>query len=248
MRPKELFYPESRFGGFTDVDAYVVFFTRVNALLSPESVVLDIGCGRGRYAADPVAIRRQLRVLKGKCRRVIGIDADPAAAENPAVDEFRPVAPGRAPWPVEDAVIDLAVSVSVLEHVADPGHFFAECARVIRPGGYLCLRTTNRWSYSGLAASLIPTRYHAAVIRRVQANPRPEHEVFPTLYRCNSIFKVRRMLTRHGFEHCVYGYQSQPSSLAFSRVAYAFGVLHQRYAPAVIKPTIFAFARKLPAG
>lgn len=245
-QPKELFYPESRFGGFTDVDAYVVFFNRVNTLLTPESVVLDIGCGRGRYATDPVAIRRQLRVLKGRCRRVIGIDADPVAATNPAVDEFRLIHPASAPWPVDDRAIDLAVSVSVLEHVADPAHFFAQCARVIRPGGYLCLRTTNVWSYSGLAARLIPSRYHAAVIRRVQANPRPEHEVFPTLYRCNTIHKVRRMLTRAGFEHCVYGYQSQPSSLAFSRLAYAFGVLHQRCAPGLIKPTIFAFARRLP--
>jgi len=248
MGPKESFYPESRFGGFTDVDAYVVFFTRVNTLLTPDAVVLDVGCGRGRYADDPVTIRRQLRVLRGRCRRVIGIDVDPGAAHNPAVDEFRLLADGDGDWPVDSASVDLLLSVSVLEHVADPEHFFAECARVLRPGGYLCLRTTNVWSYSGLAARLIPSRHHAAVLRRLCMHPRPDDEVFPTRYRCNSVFRVRRMLTQYGFDHCAYGHQSQPTSLAFSRVSYAFGVLHQRYAPRFIKPTIFAFARKRGAG
>ena len=241
---KTFFYPESRFGGYTDSDSYVVFYTRVHSLLTPGSVVLDIGCGRGRAAADPVPVRRELRTLKGKCRRVIGIDVDPAAAANPCIDEFRPIEAGPASWPVQDEAVDLALSNSVLEHVRDPDHFFAECRRVIKPGGFLCLRTTNALSYSGITARLIPNRYHAEVIRRVYAHPRGEQDVFPTVYRCNTVFKLRRTLTRFGFDHVVYGYQSQPSSLAFSRFFYFWGVMHQRLAPNVIKPTLFAFAQK----
>lgn len=244
MDSKTFFYPESRFGGFTDSDAHVVFYTRVHSLLSADSVVLDIGCGRGRAVSDPVPVRRRLRTLKGKCRRVIGIDVDPAASVNPCIDEFRVIAPEAPHWPVEDEGVDLAVSISVLEHVSDPELFFAECRRVIKPGGFLCLRTTNLWSYSGLAARLVPNRYHAAVIRRVNAHPRPDQDVFPTLYRCNTVFKLRRTLSRFGFDHCVYGYQSQPSSLAFSRFFYFWGVVHQHLAPNVIKPTLFAFAQK----
>lgn len=74
-------------------EAYVVFYTRVHSLLSPDSIVLDIGCGRGRAVDDPVPLRRQLRTLKGKCRHVIGIDVDPAAAANPCIDEFRAIDP-----------------------------------------------------------------------------------------------------------------------------------------------------------
>jgi SAM-dependent methyltransferase len=242
-----VFYPESRFGGFSDIDAYVVFYARVNSLVTPDSVVLDIGCGRGAYAEDPVPFRRQLRILKGKVRQIIGIDTDPAAAVNPFLDEFRRIEPANGRWPVDDASIDVAVSVSVLEHVEDPEHFFAECHRVIKPGGYLCLRTTNVFSYFGVAARLIPNRYHAAVIRRVYEKPRREADIFPTAYRCNTIFKVRRMLRQFGFEHCVYGYQSEPSSFAFSRFLYFWGVLHQRFAPAMLKPAIFAFARRVGA-
>ena len=70
MSCKCLFYPESRFGGFTDSDAYVVFYGRVNSLVTPDSVVLDIGCGRGAYADDPVAFRRQLRTDQSRVRHL----------------------------------------------------------------------------------------------------------------------------------------------------------------------------------
>lgn len=82
------FYPESRFGDFTDIDGTIVFYTRVNSLIKPSFIVVDFGCGRGSYKDDPVVIRRQLRILKGKVYKVIGLDIDPAAVENPFIDEF----------------------------------------------------------------------------------------------------------------------------------------------------------------
>ena len=50
------FYPESKFGGFTDINGHIVFYTRVNALIASASVVLDVGCGRGAYGEDPLPI------------------------------------------------------------------------------------------------------------------------------------------------------------------------------------------------
>ena len=41
----------------------------------------------------------------------------------------------------------------------------------------------------------------------------------------------------------VYGYDAEPSYLAFSRVAYFLGVLWQRLAPGFLRSAIFAFAR-----
>jgi len=41
----------------------------------------------------------------------------------------------------------------------------------------------------------------------------------------------------------VYGYEAEPSYLNFSKLVYAFGVLHQRLAPGFIRPALFAFAR-----
>ncbi len=240
-------YPEARFGGFSDIDQMVTFYTRVRALLEPSFTVLDVGCGRGRHAdGQRPAIQRRLRRLDGLCERVIGIDLDPAARVNPLIDEFRLIEPG-APWPLADASVDLAISDYVLEHVEDPEAFFAECRRVIRPGGYLCMRTTNAMSYFGLAARLTPERVHARIVQRTYVHPRQEEDVFPTRFRCNSVGAVRRMLDRHGFDHCVYGYQSDPAHFGFSRALYALGVLHQRYAPHRIGTSIFVFAQRQPA-
>lgn len=238
------YYPQSRYGGFTDQDQGIIFYLRVNALLQPHHTVLDAGCGRGKAADDPVPMKRELCSLRGRCRRVIGIDVDPDAEANPTIDEFRLIDAAGA-WPVADGSVDLVVSNFVLEHVTDPDRFFGEVRRVLRPGGHLCLRTTNVFSYFGVVARLVPSRYHAKVVGAAYARgTRQERDVFPTVYRCNTVWKLRRALERHGFRHCVYGYQAEPAHFAFSRLLYRFGVAHQRHAPHYLKPTLFAFAER----
>ncbi len=236
------FYPESRFGGFTDVDGTIAFYARVNALLQPEFVVIDFGCGRGAHTEDTVAFRRELRRLKGKVARVIGLDVDEAGKVNPTVDEFRPL-DGAPRWPVDDGCVHLIVCDSVIEHLPDPGSFFAEAKRVLVPGGVLCIRTPNAFSYVGIASRLVPNRYHDRVLAKAQTG-RKEEDVFPTLYRCNTVAAVRKQFARHGFEGVVYGHEAEPSYLDFSRFAYALGVVHQKLAPAFLSPSIFAFAKK----
>jgi SAM-dependent methyltransferase len=237
-----LYYPESRFGGFTGVDGTIAFYIRVQALLGPSATVLDVGCGRGACLDDPIRVRRELRVFRGKCARVTGIDVDPQAAGNPLIDEFRLIVGAR--WPVEDASVDVCVSDSVLEHVEDPEGFFAECGRVIKPAGHLCIRTSNSLNYIAIAARLIPDRFHKRLLRKSLSGHKKEQDCFATVYRCNTKGRIRRMLDRHGFEHCVYGYEAEPYHLPFSRMSYLCGVIHQRLAPSLFKSNIFVFARK----
>ena len=236
----EAFYPESRFGGFTDIDGTIAFFARVNALIKADDVVLEVGCGRGAHQEDPIEIRKQLRIFKGRVRRVIGIDVDPGASENPYLDEFKPIT--NSSWPIESNSIDCIVSDCVLEHVDEPNVFFSEARRVLRDGGYLCIRTTNVWSYVALASWLIPNRLHSRILRVVQ-DDRKEQDVFPVRYRCNSIRKINSALRKSGFVGLAYGTEAEPSYLSFSRLAFYLGVLHQRFAPRLIKPAIFAFGR-----
>ncbi|NLG96664.1 MAG: class I SAM-dependent methyltransferase [Chloroflexi bacterium] len=237
----EFFYPESRFGGFTHVDGTIAFYSRVQALATPGSVVVDFGCGRGAYANDPLPFRRDLRIFKGKVKRVIGLDASPAGEQNPFLDEFHCLDGPR--WPLDDGSADLCVCDNVLEHLPEPRAFFEEARRVLRPGGALCIRTPNRWNYIALLSRLIPNRDHARVLRKAKPGL-DEEDVFPTLYRCNTVPALRRELKRSGFDGIVYGYEAEPSYLSFSAAAYALGVLHQKLAPALFKAAIFAFARK----
>ena len=51
------------------------------------------------------------------------------------------------------------------------------------------------------------------------------------------------MMRKYSFEGVVYGYEAEPSYLSFSKIAYWLGVMHQRFAPGILKPTLFAFGR-----
>jgi len=235
-----MFYPESQFGGFTDIDGTIAFYLRVNALVEPESVVLDFGCGRGAFFDVSKGIKKELRVIKNRCAKVIGLDVDSVAADNPIIDEFHQVRNGS--WPLEDNAIDICVCDNVLEHLENPQQFFSECRRVMKNNGYLCIRTPNRWSYVAIASKLIPNRIHAKVLNIIQEQ-RHEMDVFPTLYRCNTLKKLRKEISRFGFVGVVYGYEAEPSYLSFSSLAYQLGIFHQKLAPKIIKPTIFAFAQ-----
>jgi SAM-dependent methyltransferase len=203
---------------------------------------LDIGCGRGVYQEDPCRIRRELRGLKGKCQRVIGIDIDKRAASNPFLDEFRLINSDR--WPLEDASVDLMICDQVLEHVEEPEAFFSECSRVLRVGGYFCLRAANGLGYIALMGRLLPNNYHTKVLARVQARCESE-DVFATYYRCNTIRTIRRCMKNVGFDGYVYTYEAEPSYLEFSKIAYWLGTLHQKYAPKALKLSIFGFTRKV---
>ncbi len=242
MNYKEIFYPESRFGGFTDVDGTIAFFNRVNSLLEPSFVVLDVGCGRGAHKEDPVPFRKDLKILKGKVAKVIGIDVDKSSQDNPFLDEFH-IIQGERFDSIKSNSIDLIVCDNVLEHVENPDRLFMEIHRVLRNGGYLCIRTPNRWSYVALAATLIPNKYHSKVTSVVQDGRRTE-DVFRTVYKCNSICKLKKIMKKNALRGVVYGYEAEPSYLAFSKIAYLLGIVHCRFAPGFLRPAIFAFGKK----
>ena len=137
---------------------------------------------------------------------------------------------------------DAVVTDFVLEHLEDPGRFFAEAARVLSPGGYICIRTPNAASYVAWISRLVPRRWHPAVLQKAQPERR-EEDVFPARYRCNSVWRLRRMLKRHGLDAVVYGFGAEPPYLDFSPWAYRLGVAYQRHAPVWLEPSLFAFGR-----
>lgn len=249
MLPKSpsetFFFPETQFGGFSDADGSLLFYARVNVLAQPAFRAVDFGCGRGAGQDDVIPWRRALRSLRGKVAKVTGLDVDPIGETNPNIDEFRLLDPSKTTWPLETESVEMIVCDNVIEHLPDPQAFFSEAARVLTPGGYVCIRTPNSLSYVGIISRMVPNRHHGTIVSQVQAR-RKEEDVFPTLYRCNTVAAIRRAFAKNGFRAVVYGYEAEPSYLHFSRVAYALGVLHRRLAPGFLRPAIFAFGQKLP--
>lgn len=241
MNLENRFYPESKFGGFTDVDGTIAFFNHVNSLLKTSFTILDVGCGRGEYKEDPVIFRKKLRILKGKVKKVIGIDVDPHAKNNPYLDKF--ILLKNTNWPIKNNSVDLVLCDWVVEHLENPDIFFIEVKRVLRKKGYLCIRTPNKWGYPALFAQVIDNKYHSKITSFVQSNRKPK-DVFPTRYRCNTLQKIKRMMKNMDFDSVVYGYSVEPSYLYFSSFFYFLGVIYQKSAPNFLKQTLFAFGQK----
>jgi len=102
------------------------------ALLDPDWIVADLGCGTGQTTA----------ALAPFVGRVIAVDESSAmlaAARRRLVDRDQvEVRSGRLEdLPIDDAELDAAILSLVLHFVVDPAAVFAEAARTIRPGGRL---------------------------------------------------------------------------------------------------------------
>ncbi|MCU1353199.1 MAG: hypothetical protein JWM05_2408 [Acidimicrobiales bacterium] len=238
----EELYPEIEAGGFSRVDGTVAFYARVNALLDSSMTVVDFGAGRGRAAEDPVAFRRDLERIGNRAGKVIGVDVDEAVLGNPNLDEAHVITPG-SPLPFADGSIDLVVSDFTFEHVDDPAWAAAEISRVLRPGGWLCARTPNKWGYIGIPTRLVPNHLHTAVLRRVQPE-KQDRDTFPTAYRLNTVGDLRRHFPPASFDHHSYTFDSEPAYFGRSRVAWRIMRIVFRFTPERLRSMLFVFVRK----
>jgi SAM-dependent methyltransferase len=239
----EVLYPEVGAGGFSRVDGNVEFFGRVNALIKPEMTVVDFGAGRGKDAIDdPVTYRRNLRVFKGRVAEVIGVDIDPVVLSNPSLDRAVVVEEGAA-IPLADASVDLVFSDFCFEHLRDPGFTADELGRLLKPGGWICARTPNRWGYIGVFASFVPNQHHVRVLRRLQP-ARQGHDVFSTEYRINTRTQIRKYFPASRYEDFSYTFNTEPAYFGDSLVATKLAKLLLGRMPEALAALHYVFLRK----
>jgi SAM-dependent methyltransferase len=238
-------YPELAAGGYSRVDGKVAFYQRVQALIGecPERpVIVDFGAGRGAGAEDPVALRRRLVDLRGPDRRVIGLDVDPVVLGNPLVDDAA-VIPGSGRLPLEDASVDLLVCDFVWEHIDDPETVVAEFHRVLKPGGWVCALTPNRWGYIAVAARMVPNRLHVAALRRLQPH-KAERDTFPTAYRMNTRRAFERLFPSDRFHLVAYTHDPEPYLYAGSSLLFTTVVSGLRFLPPALRSLWMVFVQK----
>ena len=238
-------YPELRAGGFSRVDGTVAFYVRINALLSeigPAAIVLDYGAGRGAFLEDPVIFRRDLRRLQGRCERIIGIDIDDGVLRNPALDDAHVVCPGER-LPLNDASVHLIVTDHTFEHVTNPAWVASELDRVLRPGGWLCARTPNRWGYVGLGGRAVPNKLHARFLRALQPTKRSE-DTFPTAYRLNTPGALKRWFSTQRYRHVVYAADSEPVYVGRSMTAARLSRIAFALTPPPLRSVLYVFLEK----
>jgi SAM-dependent methyltransferase len=225
----------------------VAFYGRVQALLEeiPEPItILEFGAGRGRVADDPVPYRRKLQQLQGPGRTVIGVDVDPVVTSNPRVDDGRVIVDGRIP--VEDASVDLVVSDWTFEHVDDAETAARELDRVLKPGGWICATTPNKWGYIALGARLVPNRLHVGALKKLQPG-KEEVDTFPTRYRMNTKRDLQRLFPAPRWSFHAYTVDAEPHLYAGGSKLIETALAAVQHAPAPLKSVWLIFLQKAPA-
>jgi len=100
--------------------------------------LLDAGCGTGDL----------WRVVSDRFTACIGVDAVRYPGLPDAVT-FR-AANLDAALPLDDASVDTAAAIEVIEHLENPRAFVRELVRVTRPGGWIVVTTPNQLSLLSL--------------------------------------------------------------------------------------------------
>jgi SAM-dependent methyltransferase len=123
---------------YLDIQAGSVWRDMAVLLPSVRGRVLDVGCGAQPY-----------RALLNASVEYLGIDTVDAAEHfGYAMPDTRLFVPG-APWPVDDASIDVVLATETMEHVPDPVAFLKDAVRVLAPGGTVILTVpfAARWHF-----------------------------------------------------------------------------------------------------
>jgi SAM-dependent methyltransferase len=234
-------FPERQAGGYSRRDGGVDFFSRVSALVDEQSRVLDFGCGRGLSEEDPVLYRRRLQNFRGRVAWVDGVDVDTSVTANVKVDRLSVVAP-ESVLPIANSSVDLVLADWVLEHVANPSFAVDEFARVLKPGGWFCARTTNSLAPVALFARLIPNRLHYRVVSKLQPESvRKDGDVFPTMYRVNSSHAVKEYFDAQRWLTFTWTFRNEPAYWGSSNAGRRLGHVVEKVLPA---HTRYVFAQR----
>lgn len=146
-------------------------------------VLLDAGCGTGDLWR---AVSRRFTACTGMdAVRYPGLPADVTfLAAN--LD---------GPLPIEDASVDTAAAIEVIEHLENPRAFVRELVRVTKPGGWIVMTTPNQLSLLSLLCLLTK-----GVFVAFQDNEYPAHRT--------ALLEIdlRRIATECGLEQIAVEY------------------------------------------
>jgi ubiquinone/menaquinone biosynthesis C-methylase UbiE len=101
--------------------------------------ILDLGCGTGRYS-EPLAARFDAQVIAVDPSEQMLTAARAKASDRRVVFERAEA----AALPIASGSIDMVFMSMVFHHLPDAHAALAECRRVLRPEGVICMRAGTR--------------------------------------------------------------------------------------------------------
>lgn len=146
-------------------------FDVVDDLIEEGSDLVDLGCGPGLF----------LRQVKGKTRRLVGVDHNPDSARDLNAGGIESYSMDFGAFAkVETEAFDVACAFQLIEHLPSVDIFLEPAVRCLRPGGRLFISAPNRGRYGR---------------RRLEALDCPPHHVSRWHYDHFSILAERYGLT-----------------------------------------------------
>src|SRR5450759_144407 len=193
----------------------------VRGYVTPETSVLDLGCGRGGV----------VELFWRDVKLAAGIDPDsPSLTGHRAAGMPILRAVGeRLPFAGES--FDLVVCVWVLEHLSEPLKVFSEVRRVLRPGGHFAFLTPN------LRNPLLVLNRVGKALPLVQAwlvsrfYGRREADTFPVQYRANTVGALRALAAAGGLEVTELRVVPDPTYLAVNGFMFTTSLLAEKLMP-----------------
>ena len=193
----------------------------VRGYVTPETSVLDLGCGRGGV----------VELFWRDVKLAAGIDPDsPSLTGHRAAGMPILRAVGeRLPFAGES--FDLVVCVWVLEHLSEPLKVFSEVRRVLRPGGHFVFLTPN------LRNPLLVLNRVGKALPLVQARlvsrfyGRREADTFPVQYRANTVGALRALAAAGGLEVTELRVVPDPTYLAVNGFMFTTSLLAEKLMP-----------------
>ena len=204
---------------FPPVSPEEYFEQRFRDMVGPDDLVLDAGCGSGKYS---FGISSHTRSYK-----VVGLDNFESVRQNSILDYQ--VCGNVNELPFGDASFDVVYGRWLVEHLENPRLALREFHRVLKPGGRLALFTTNLLHYYGAVAHVTPQWFHVWFNCRVRGFE--EADIFPTYYRANTRRRIHKLLRDAGFcEPAIQITLAEGSSsvLGFNFVLHQMGRAYER--------------------
>ena len=193
----------------------------VRGHLSPDSRVLDLGCGRGGM----------VELFWQKVGLAAGMDPDARSLTEHRAAGMSVVSGRGENIPFAADSFDLVVCIWVLEHLRSPETVLREVRRVLRPGGHFVFLTPNlrnpllAFNRLGRALPQLQRRLVPRLYGRVEA------DTFPVQYRANTEGAIRSLAQRAGLEVAALRAVPDPTYLAFNGLMFRASVMSESLMP-----------------
>lgn len=207
---RERYYPRTEWPG-------IQYEAAVTRNYKGDGILLELGCGREA---------KRLKRMAQAFARGIGIDLE-VAGNYTANDHARLIHGDGHCIALQDACVDVIAMANVAEHLERPAETFAECRRVLKPGGRLVVMTVNQWFPPIAAARLMPHGLRQ-IANRIASGTAHE-DTFPAYYRANTTKSLEAAARAAGFTVDELRYMPHhPHYLMFSPIAYRAGIVLER--------------------